>query len=588
MINTLFSIIIKNLRLVFRNWTSFLLLVLGPLFLILIIGFAFSSETLHDISIGVHAPLNAGIQDIVDALESEEVSIVYFHRIDTCIRAMTHYAVTLCADFSSDFGNATGSITFYYDTTRYNLVHYILEYLKDKVAISSEQISLELAEQVFFDIKQFVTDMETGQQQVHDLQKSALILQEDLVTAHNDVVLAQDAFLPQYMKIKDMQHQLNQTVFQYSEQYSKNANRTLVLADLVTERDTLVAFNTSVAGIQDTLSAATFFSNFTYNETLFTGVYDSVTETTVFLDSSIKYLNATMDLTTLTINQTTKILQHIDLIVGYLDAMNLSLAETEQKLRFDIENIDRGIQNLEGLSASFDVYIAKFSSINETTAEKFLHPITASFQPLPSEYHSKTALVFPIILIFMLSFISILLSNMLVLNEAHSHAYFRSFLIPINNLFFILGLFITTLLLIGFQLLVFFVVAYVSFGVNFFMNLPVFLLSVLLATMLYVLVGMFFGYLVKQRQTSLLMSLFFSLIMFFFSDVILPLEIMPRVAAFIAQFNPLVVAEDLFRQTLFFGHGIREQLFGFGVLGIYIVFFSVLVIAAYYWNRKRQ
>jgi ABC-type polysaccharide/polyol phosphate export permease len=76
--------------------------------------------------------------------------------------------------------------------------------------------------------------------------------------------------------------------------------------------------------------------------------------------------------------------------------------------------------------------------------------------------------------------------------------------------------------------------------------------------------------------------------MFFFSDIIFPLEIMPKSAAFLAQFNPFVVAEDLFRQILFYGHDFHSFIFQFGILGLYIILFAVLVVVSYYGNRKRR
>jgi ABC-2 type transport system permease protein len=584
----LLTIIQKNLRLVFRNWTTFALLVLGPMLLILIAGFAFSGDELHDISLGIHATKQADITDIVDSLASEDVQIVFFPKIDKCITAMNHSAINICADFAPDFSDS-GTVIFYYDATRYNLVRYILEYLKEKIAITSEQVSLEATDQIFTDINQFVGDMKTGQQQVHDLQSSAVLLKQDLIDAHNDVVQAQNTFVPSYMKIKNAQLRLNQTVIDYSEEYGETANISDVITGLTDLDATLTTLNSTLTTLEYTVSSAALIYGFTYNATFFDTAYDSLEQANVEINTVLDSLTATSNLSSLTVSEATKVLDQIDEVVGYLDEINATLTEIEQKLSNHITNIDAGVANLDSLSASFDVYITKFSGINQSDAEKLLNPITASFDPIPPDAdNQKTAIVFPILLIFMLSFIAILLSNMLVLNEIHSPAYFRNFLIPINNLWFILGLFITNVLLIGLQLGVLFFVAYISFGINFFMNLPLFFLAVLTATVLYILVGMFFGYFVRDRQTSLLFSLFFALIMFFFSDLIFPLEIMPKSAAFIAQFNPFVIAEDLFRQVLFYGHSLNSFVFQFGILGLYIVFFVVLVVIAYYRNRKKR
>ncbi|MBI5073012.1 ABC transporter permease [Candidatus Woesearchaeota archaeon] len=553
----LFYIVQKNLRSVFRNWTTFLLLVLGPLILILTVGYAFSGTDLHDISIGVHAAKRAQIQDVVDSLASENVAVVYFPTIDRCVGAMNRSLVNICADFSSDFGNSSGSITFYYDATRYNLVKFILEYLKDKISITSEQISLEASQQIFSDIDQFVVDMQQGQQQIHEMQQSALSMRDDLVRAHDDILTAQAQFVPRYMKIKDAQAKLNATALSLSHQYTASTNISTVVSDLYGLDSLLTDLNISL--------------------------------TSIHIRETVLYLNTTGDLQNLTLRQTYDALHQLDLIVGYLDDMNTSLSATEQQIGQHITDIDTGVANMDLLSASFDTYIGEFSALNESDAERFLHPITASFVAVPEEVSTnKTALVFPIILVFMICFISILLSNMLVLNETHSPAYFRNFLVPANTLLFILGLFITNIILISLQLVFFFIVAAFSFGVNFFLNVPVFLLAVFLGIVLYVLLGMLFGYLVRDRQTSLLLGLFSALIMFFFSDVVFPLETMPSAASFIAQFNPLVVIEGIFRHTLFYGQSVSAQLFGFSVVCLYIVFFAVLVAAAYYWNRKSQ
>jgi ABC-type multidrug transport system permease subunit len=579
----LFTILQKNLRLVFRNWTTFALLVLGPMVLILIVGFAFSGDELHDIILGVHASKDANITSVTDALASADVQIRYFPKIEQCITAMNHSAVNICADFADDFSQE-GAITFYYDATRYNLVRYILEYLKEKVALSSEQVSLQAAEQIFSDINQFVEDMKIGQQQVNDLQASAVLLRQDLVEAHDDVAAAQAVFVPKYMLIKEAQQRLNDTVIGFSETYGENANATTIIADLIALQETLQDVNTTLTAAELAVSITPFY-NATYFAQVHTALDRADSEMTITLDT----LTATGNVSAITLQEATVILNQSNEIVRHLDDINTSLAETEQKLAHHIVNIDAGVINLQGLSASFGVYITQFSSINETDAERFLHPITAGFESIPPEADKqKTAIVFPIILIFMLSFIAILLSNMLVLNETHSPAYFRNFLIPVNNVWFILGLFFTNLLLIAFQLFVLFVVAYFSFTINFFMNLPLFILAVIVAMVLYILAGMFFAYWVSDRQTSLLLSLFFALIMFFFSDIIFPLEIMPKSAAFLAQFNPFVVAEDLFRQILFYGHDFHSFIFQFGILGLYIILFAVLVVVSYYGNRKRR
>jgi ABC-type multidrug transport system permease subunit len=581
----LFYVVQKNLRLVFRNWTSFLLLVLGPMLLILIVGFAFSGDDLHDITIGLHAPRGTDVSTVVDSLASDEVGLLFFPHIDRCITAMNHSTVHICADFAPDFGEESGEITFYYDATRYNLVRYILEYLQEQISITSEEISLQLAEQIFADIEGFVTDMEDAQVQVQELRDNALLLREDLVSLYEDVVHAREQFEPNYFKVKELQDQLNSSLVGASEEYAADADIATVLVDLASLDDAIAEVRRTVQTVEDTLGALGLF----YDPGVFNTLYTSLDEAEVTINETLTYLETTEDLSSLTLAETYIVLDEINEIVGYLDEMYDTFLMTEETLAGHIENIDSGVEDLDGLSQAFDSYIEEFSGIDEEDAERFLHPISATFVAVPSEETTpKIQLVFPMLLVFMIAFISVLLSNMLVLNETHSPAYFRNFLVPVNNFYFIVGLFLTNLLLIGFQIAVLLVVAYLSFGVNFLLNLPVFVLALLMSTVVFVEIGMIFGYAVPARQTSLLLSLFFSLIVFFFSDIVFPIEIMPEEAAFVAQFSPLVIAEAIFRRVLFFGHSIADQFFGFGVLLLYAVVLAVFVAVAYYWNRSRR
>lgn len=591
----LIFIIQKNFRLIFRNWITFALLILGPLVLILIAGFAFSGNQLHNIFIGVHTQSHEAIQPVVGALASNEITIVYFPAIQDCIYALNHSAINICADFSPDFKNGTGSIIFYYDITKYNLVRYILEYLKNQVALTSEEISLHATEEIFSDINMFIIDMQKGKQQVNELKTNSLLLKQDLVDAHSDIVFAQEKFIGPYMAIKDFQSQLNETLVSFSGRYietTENLTTDTLLANLSAIERMLLDLNTTLYAAETFIAAGDdaeiiYNNSLIYNNHLFDETHASLDIAHAQLQLLGSVINSTPKNDSFLFTQTLALLNHTNEIISNLDKINASLAETEQKLANHIINIDLAVTNLGGLSDSFDAYIASFSAINQSTAEQFLHPIIAIFKTLPEKQPTKTALVFPILLVFMLSFISILLSNMIVLNETHSLAYFRNFLVPVSQIYFIFGIFITNILLVCLQLFVFFLVAYLSFGINFFMNLPIFLLSVVITVVLFVLIGMFFGYLVYEQQTSILFSLFFALIMFFFSDIIFPLEIMPPIAGFLAQFNPFVVAEDIFRRILFFGHNVQELWFGFGVLCLYILFFSMLVVLAYYYKKQK-
>ena len=65
----IFNEISKNLKQIFRNWSSLILLILGPLALILIIGFTSAGETAHGVQIGITADNYSSIKDLTNKIE---------------------------------------------------------------------------------------------------------------------------------------------------------------------------------------------------------------------------------------------------------------------------------------------------------------------------------------------------------------------------------------------------------------------------------------------------------------------------------------------------------------------------------------
>ena len=80
-IKNLITIVGKNLLLVFRSWSSLFLLVLGPLILILLVGYAFSGEGLHDIKIGYYAQNPDKAQEIIAVLQDNDVMLLQYYQI---------------------------------------------------------------------------------------------------------------------------------------------------------------------------------------------------------------------------------------------------------------------------------------------------------------------------------------------------------------------------------------------------------------------------------------------------------------------------------------------------------------------------
>ena len=249
------------------------------------------------------------------------------------------------------------------------------------------------------------------------------------------------------------------------------------------------------------------------------------------------------------------------------------------KLNKNIDGLNATTKQLNELSSLLDERIGKFSGISKEQASELLKPIKSVFSSLLGE-QPKIFLVFPVLLAFIIMFISTLLSNMTVLNEVNSSAYFRNFLLPLHNTYFIAGLFITNLLIVIFQTLIFLLVGYWRFGIDIMANFWQIMLVAAMLASVFIMLGMLFGYLIRSEQTSILTTTFMLLALFLFSDVIFPIESMPMIAAFFAELNPLVIAESMFRKILFYqiplGYMAYQLLV---ILGFILVLFLAVVIS---------
>src|SRR3989338_790772 len=95
----------KNGKLIFRNWTTLVLIILAPLFLIALVGYAFSSDELHGITIGIIA----GEKDIA-ALEnmiSDSGNLIAFPTSTDCIKQMRKEALHLCIQINGTLAPPT-------------------------------------------------------------------------------------------------------------------------------------------------------------------------------------------------------------------------------------------------------------------------------------------------------------------------------------------------------------------------------------------------------------------------------------------------------------------------------------------------
>jgi hypothetical protein len=259
--------------------------------------------------------------------------------------------------------------------------------------------------------------------------------------------------------------------------------------------------------------------------------------------------------------------------------------------------VDATKTQVEEVSAEVDSKYDYFNELSNQDSNQIIKPISSSTEPLFKQF-SRVHELSPTIIVVVMLFIGLLLSNVIVSMEMNSKAYFRNIISPIPQTSFIIALFFTSLFIILLQLLFFFIILQFVFNVPVFgiidlstqMFSTILFLDTLVITLhlllVFILLGMLFSLLFSSIQISVLVTTFAMLFFFLLSDIILPLQLMPDFFYTVISYNPIVIGQDLFRQLFFFSETYFYDVNKF--LPFYVYTLILVILISFAKNSKKK
>ena len=525
--------ILKNLKIILRSWTSMFLLVFGPLLLIIIIGITFSGETVNGIKIGIHTESRDAIQPLIQNISA--VGEVYeYDNITSCLSDLQLSLVHLCMDIAEDGGEVPGgTFTFYYDASRKKLSTMIISELNLFVGQTAEEITLESTKGILNNIQQMVVFLVDRRDELSELSNQSVDVLSKLEKRKEKLEELNDEFKPRYRELKKVQAEVNASFSVL------DASKSRFDSSVEAMRSSLQSF----LGISHALS----YLNLSFN--------------TTSIDSSSAALLSSVDsLTNETDSYYALLMDAHDQFNSAVDQIDQLNAFLDEEIRFNdqaITEISSAVKRVEEISAEMDKSIESLSVLDPSLAERITKPIIQEYSPLKS--FRNIELVFPGLLVMVIVFITILFSNILMLEELHSEAHFRSLIAPVSKLLVPAGILLTNIILVFFQMAILLVIGQYKFGIPLTGHLPSIIAVSLLMIVLFTLLGMSFAYMFPSVQTSILITTFTGLAFYLFSSIVTPLELMPVMAAKFAMFNPVVIAEGLLRVLISYGIGLSVK-----------------------------
>ncbi|MBT7902667.1 ABC transporter permease [Candidatus Woesearchaeota archaeon] len=605
LIQTIISEIGKNFKIIFRSWTSLFLLIIGPLLLILLLGWAYSGTTLHDVRFGVVSNEFNELGFILNDFY-QFGQVYHYASEDHCEYDLRLERVHVCLIFSENFVGysdsgqpiPSGSVVFKLDNSRKKSSGLILSALETGFGIAADEVSVKSTEALLSNVQQMIVFIGEKRQDIDKVENEALDIRSALVERKQTLVNFRTDFLPKYDQLKLLQQKINS-----ESQFENNINSG------VTSIDDARSFVSNVNGLIDsTVSDLYLLSSQINSQTyyVFSG-YDSLGSpiyTPNYIDAtpinSIIYQLNSLKPELSSLNQELYSLRSQLLMTktdyyALQNQFNTIMADVEfvkTLLDLEIDNtqkyigkIDVGLQNLRKISSKLDKDLTSFSGISPDAAQSLVNPITYSFEETLDA--KNIAIIFSTLLVGVIIFISMLFSNIVTLSEINSRAFFRSLITPVRPFLFTFGLIFTNVVIVLFQVSVLLLVAQFSFGVNVFGNLGTVFIIAFSLIVVFVFFGMTIAYLFPNQQTSILITTLLALAYFLFSNAIAPLEIMPLAASSLAALNPMVIGESMFRKVFLFGFGydyLGAQLFQ---MLLYIILgFIVLSITIRVYKRR--
>lgn len=571
----------KNFRLLFRNWTAVALLIIAPLLLIMLVGYSFSGTDLHDIKIGYLSNETASIDSFLANI-TDFASPVKYTSIAVCLSDMRLEKVHLCLEFSGNFvpSNSTeipnGDVKFYFDNSRKTLATSIVSHVKEFFGLQAEQISIISAQTILVNVQGLISFISDRVSEVDNITEQAHTIQDDLITRKAELEQVREDYLPKYLLAKELQSTLNNYTEIMNESKNTLDSQTRTMRQLLNDTEILISQLNSIIEVPEVYTALNgttynlsdicnmtldsnlteFYNlselcNSTYNVSfpvyypILTGL-QNITFAAMYAE-----LDAMSGTTNATYSQVLQLKNDYDSTVEQLDSIKTLLDEEINRSDYYIALIDQSIVQIDAMSSSLNEKMSSLQSLDPNLATKLVKPITQQFIELISGVKNEQ-LAFPMLLSAIVIFISLLFSNVVTLLEIHNKAYLRNIIAPVDDMIFTAGLALTNFIVVAFQIIVLFFVAQFAFSLDVLGNISALLPVTVLLAAIFIFAGMTIAYLSKTNQTSILMTTFVALAFFLFSNAVNSLEAMPKVAATIAQFNPIVIANSALKKILIY------------------------------------
>ena len=591
------SIILKNLKMILRSPSTILLLILAPMILMFLIGLAYNSvNNLSKTQVGYFGTdsnyfSNLGVKFVNYNKNSVEESEI------ACKNDLKKGHLELCifiqAQETQSGDLKSAQLVYIRDNTRSTIGNILISAIERELNKITDEISSTTISGILGEVDSTLEFMENTKELIEDIDMSIDKLNKDIQENDEDIsssIFMLKTTLPDILKTINSLRSSFQNLDSSNEESINNA-----LVSLRDIKERLELLESTVEDLEEEIEDYVGFVPESVEEEIdeiynqinrLKSLENSASNNVEDISSSLENIDSKQIL--LDLEKLEEFIEELIPTVNTLDTQYTNLKETLEDTQEEVKIIK------EEVDTKYDY----FSSLSSQDSDAIVKPISSEIKPLFSKF-SRVHELAPTIIVTIMLFIGLLLSNVIVSMEMNSKAYFRNIISPIHQTSFIISLFFTSLIIILFQVFFFFVILQFVFNVPTFgiidsttlMFTKVLFFDTLVISLhilvVFILLGMLFSLLFSSMQISILVTTFVMLFFFLLSDIILPLELMPDFFHNILQYNPVVIGQSLFRELFFFSEVFELNFSKLMPFYMYTVILIILVTFAKNIKKKQ-
>jgi ABC-type multidrug transport system permease subunit len=568
-----FELVKKNLTNLIRAKAGSLVVILGPLLVILFAGLAFDNSNAYAVKIGTYVPAQNNITTtFLDQLR-KEFKVVEYTKEEDCIEAIKETDINTCMVFSGNFTIGMpdkNKITFHVDYSRVNLVWTIMQVMTKEVSERTLQASQSLT-------KILLDTLDYTNARVQDQREEMVKL-----ATQNELM---------HQNVQDLMAELGDIDLSFNEKEYNVGNLSSAKTQVKQWVDTALSIGDK--GLSKATSFIDAAGSIVKQSSASQESKDALIKNMQKAVDDIKKLKADFAETK---NLTQASFTNFD---KQLTALNKAISNTKSALTQADTSRQFSLRVLEAISGLLDQSLVSLSTVqnalndieNRITAieirdpKAISQPIVTAIKPIAQE---KTYLnyLFPVLVVLIIMFTALLITPTLILLDKHSAASFRTYMTPVSDASYILANFITASILLFFQVVIILAIASIFFSNQIITNAPETILLLLMINSLFILIGMAVGYMFHSEEAATLGAVSVGALFLFISDVIIPIETMPEIFAYIASFNPYVLGSSLLRRAFLFDAPLLSLLEDILIMLGYIIAAALIASGIYLLTRR--